>query len=409
MTVRRRHVAVGIAGLLLLAVPGCSAMPAARGETPLLVVVSAPVSTNPWLARATENGSRLAVDEATAAGGVRLGPTTRRVDLLVLDNAGSPSRAVDIARTAVERHALALVTDGVGVASIAPITQAAALPVFVTFDGGASLIDPGSRPGVFRVAPQNVVLARRLADYVASRTHGVALLTEDSQYGREGATALRAALARDGIAVRADRVLASGLDPGADVLRARGSGADTVIVWGSGSVLAASLAAARTSGWTVPFFTSPAGEDPIVRQQTAAHPEWTEGLTFASFRITAEVGPGPYLAFRAAYERRFGAERLGLTSGGRDIVQPPDWAMFPYDAVKLMLAAAKTAGGTGPALSRALSQTTITGANGDEYGFSPGGRESVSQSDIYLARFHDQRFDAVTDDPLGPNLPSVAQ
>ena len=180
-----------------------------------------------------------------------------------------------------------------------------------------------------------------------------------------------------------------------------------LVVWADGPTVAAVVKAVHAADATVSIFTSPTGQDPIVRQQTAGN-GGVDGLTFVSFRITAEVGPPPYVAWRAAYVKAFGVEKTGLTADGRPVIEPPDWAMFPYDAVKLVTAAA--AGGvTGAALLSALDTTSITGANGDDYGFTPGSREGVSQGDIYFGTFHDNRFSPVTDDILGPTLPVVPQ
>jgi ABC-type branched-subunit amino acid transport system substrate-binding protein len=174
-------------------------------------------------------------------------------------------------------------------------------------------------------------------------------------------------------------------------------------------VVAATVRAVRSSGWNVPIFTSPTGEDPLVRQQLADHPAWVDGLTFVSFRITAEVGPKPYEAFRAAYEKRFGVDKVGVSEGGRPVVMPPDWAMFSYDSVKLVAAALETSKAVGAPLMSALDATVITGANGDERGFVPGVREGVSSDDMYFGRFAGFRFKPVTDDLLSETLPSVPQ
>ena len=48
------------------------------------------------------------------------------------------------------------------------MTDPAHLPVFVCFEGGSGIIDPARRPSLFRMAPPDTVLARRLADYIAN-------------------------------------------------------------------------------------------------------------------------------------------------------------------------------------------------------------------------------------------------
>lgn len=384
------------AALALL--PACSEP--ADGDD-LLVVVSAPLTASPWVGEFVQRGAELAAAELNEGGGV----DGRKVVLEVLDHAGSPQRAVANARTAVDRGAAALITDGTGAVAVAEVTDPVPLPVFVVFEGGASIVDPEERPTLFRLAPANGPMSRRLADYVSEKAERIALLSDTSSYGREGADATRAALGRNEVELVADVALPEGGDVAAQVLQARRAGAELLVVWARATGVAAVLRAARAAGWDVPVYTGPTGEDPLVRQRLADRPEWVDGLTFVSFRITSEVGPEPFAAFREAYEERFGAEEVGVEAGGRPVVQPPDWSTYSYDAVKL-LAAAVEAGGP---LMEALHSTVITGANGDERGFGPTDREGVSPDDMYVGRFADMRFSPVDDDILSTNLPDVPQ
>jgi ABC-type branched-subunit amino acid transport system substrate-binding protein len=390
------------AGLLLLgaALPACGG--SAGSQDQVLFVVSAPLTAQPWVGEFVQRGAELAAAELDEDGGI----DGRDVVVEVLDNGGSPQRAVANARTAVSRGATALITDGVGAVAVAEVTDPVALPVFVVFEGGASIVDPQERPTVFRLAPANAPMSRRLADYVSEKTSKVALLSDTSSYGREGAAATRENLGRNEIALVSDQTLPEGGgDVAAQVLAARRAGAGALVVWARASGVAAVVRAARSAGWDAPVFTGPTGEDPLVRQRLADRPEWLDGLTFVSFRITSEVGPEPFAAYRRAYEERFGAEEVGVQAGGRPVVQPPDWSTYAYDAVKLT-AAAVEAGGP---LLEALNSTVITGANGDERGFGPADREGVSPDDMYFGRFQDLRFSPVDDDILSTNLPDVPQ
>ena len=384
-----------LAAVLLL--PACAAAPAGGDEA--LFVVSAPLTGEPWVGRSVERGAQLAAAELNEDGGIG----GRRVRVEVLDNAGSPQRAVANARRAVSLGALALVTDGVGALAVAEVSEPADLPVFVVFEGGASIVDPQERPTVFRLAPANAPMSRRLADYVSEKASRVGLLADGSSYGTEGVQATRTALSRNEITVSSDAAI--GEDVAAQVLQARRGGAEALVVWARASGVAAVVRAARSTGWDVPVFTGPTGEDPLVRQRLADRPEWLDGLTFVSFRITSEVGPEPFAAYRAAYEQEFGVEQVGVEAGGRPVVMPPDWSTYAYDAVKLT-AAAVLAGGP---LLTALDGTVITGANGDERGFGPTDREGVSPDDMYFGRFRDLRFAPVEDDLLSTGLPAVPQ
>ena len=393
-----RLVPLLLAALLL---PACAGGGGEGGDT-ALVVVSAPLTSEPWIGRFVERGARLAAAELNDDDGI----DGRTVRVEVLDHAGSPQRAAANARTAVSRGALALVTDGVGAAAVAEVTDPVRLPAFVVFEGGESIVDPEQRPTLFRLAPANAPMSRRLADYVSEKASSVALLGDGSSYGREGVAATREALERNEVGQVGEGTLPDGGgDVAPQVLAARRSGAEALIVWARASGVAAVVRAARSAGWDVPVFSGPTAEDPLVRQRLADRPEWLDGLTFVSFRITSEVGPEPFAAYRKAYEQEFGVEQVGVEAGGRPVVQPPDWSTYSYDAVKLVAAAAEAGG---PLLD-ALNSTVITGANGDERGFGPADREGVSPDDMYFGRFTDLRFAPVDDDLLSTNLPSVPQ
>jgi ABC-type branched-subunit amino acid transport system substrate-binding protein len=399
-----RHIAVPL--LVVLGVSACSnaSGSAPRGEA--LVVVSAPLTTQPWIGEFLERGANLAAAEVNAGNG-------RRVKVQVLDNGGSAQTAAANARTAIQQGAIALVTDGVGAKAIAAVTDPVKLPVFITFEGGASLTDPKTLPTLFRMAPANTYLCRRLADYLADTQTGkpMAVLSDDSSYGREGSANVKADLVHDEVKVVSDQTVPeSASDVSAQVLAARRSGAQVLVVWARASGVASVVRAARSTGWDVPIYTGPAGEDPLVRQRLADHPEWVEGLSFVSFRITSEVGGAPFAAYRKLYEKAYGPDTIGVTSGGKEVVMPPDWSTYPYDAVKLLSAALERAGSTDRAkVYDALQAVSITGANGDERGFGPDDREGVSPDDMYFAHFRGMRFYPNRDDKLSTNLPEVPQ
>ncbi|MBV9292073.1 MAG: amino acid ABC transporter substrate-binding protein [Frankiales bacterium] len=406
----RAGAGAAVATVLALSAAGmaCSSTPAGSR---VVVVVSAPVSTSPWIARSEVRGAQLAAGQLNAHGGVRYGGRSHRVVVEVRDNGGSPRTAVADARAAVAQHAAVLITDGVGASAVAAVTDSAHLPVFVVFDGGASFISAAKHPTLFRLAPADQPMAVRLADYLAAQHPRVALLTDDTGFGTDGAAALTAAFTRDRAPVVSRQTAPAGTgDVRTQVLQARRAGATILVVWAGAPIVAEAVASARSAGWNVPIWTGPTGEDPLVRQQLAAHPTWLDGVGFVSFRITAEVGPAPFAHFRSAYEHKYGVDKVGVTQGGKSVVQPPDWAMFSYDTVNLVAAAlAKSAAVGEPLLQTLEGHVVITGANGDERGFLPSTREGVSPDDMYFAQFTGFVFAPVRDDLLSENLPSVPQ
>jgi ABC-type branched-subunit amino acid transport system substrate-binding protein len=208
-----------------------------------------------------------------------------------------------------------------------------------------------------------------------------------------------------------ETVPADALDLGPQLLRARRAHATAVLVWGRAPTIAAAITAARSSGWGVPFFAPPSAADPFVRQQLADHPSWVDGLTFASGRLTAEVGSAPFQAFEQKLESSYGVQRVGVrTLAGLPVIQPPETAMYAYDFVNLVAAAIQKADSTDPArITAALEQVSVEGANGDSRGFNQHSHEGVVDDDVYFARFHDMTYSPVKDDPLSGTLPTIPQ
>src|SRR3954447_4093476 len=372
------------------------------------IAVDAPFSRDAYIGTTIANGVRL----ATAHLGVPLPEGIVDFKVVTFDNAGSPSKAVANIRRAIGQHAIAIVSDGTGVDAAWKFAAKANVPIAVVYDGDESLVDPDTRPNVFRIAPTNHGMAFRFAEYLVPKKLKIALLTDDTGYGRAGRASLERAFSENPEAV-ADmiQIPSSATDLAPQVLRARRSGATALLVWGQPAAIAEAVVAARSSGWKVPIYASPSAEDPLVRQELAGHPQWLDGLTFASSRMTAEQGPGPFTSFQSDYESSFGAQTVGVkTKDGQDVVQPPDYAMYPYDFVNVLATAISVAKSTdGAKVLAALNQVSTQGANGDQRGFNEASHEGVVDDDVYFAVFQDMTFHPVKDDPLSATLPTIDQ
>jgi hypothetical protein len=140
-----------------------------------------------------------------------------------------------------------------------------------------------------------------------------------------------------------------------------------------------------------------------------SHPDWLRSLRFVSSRITAEVGPKPFAIFRAHFEAKLGVQKVGIEQDGRDVIQPPDWAMYPYDSVNLVVEALDEVKQLGVPLMRVMNAAHIVGANGDGRGYNATYHEGISPADMYFAKFRGFTFVPVDDDPLSGSLPPVPQ
>jgi ABC-type branched-subunit amino acid transport system substrate-binding protein len=389
-------------------VPACGGDGSSGSNETLLIAVNAPFSRTPYVGQTIADGAQLAADEAS----IDTDDGTFRLRIKRYDNGLSARRAVNNVRRAIADGAVAIIDEGTGINASWRLARDADRPICITYQGGADLVDAVERPNVFRVAPTDHGTAFRLAEYLIPKGLKVGLVVDDSAYGQEGAKALRESFAQNPEAVAVNLTVPAGsADLAPEVLRARRADATALLVWAQPQTIAGVLTAARSSGWNVPVYTPASGQDPLVRQQLANHPDWVDGLTFAAGRPTAEVGPGPFLAFQQKYEQRFGVQLVGVkTPDGAEVAQPPDYAMYSYDCVNVLAAAIEEAGGVDREhVLEALEQVSVTGANGDQRGFNENNHEGVVDDDVYFARFEGMTYTPVKDDPLSSTLAPIEQ
>jgi len=387
---------------------GCGGSESKGSEKTLLIAVNAPFSRTPYVGETIANGAELAAGGAVTTNEGKFSFRIKRYD-----SGLSARTAVANVRRALADGAIAIIDEGTGINASWRIASDANTPICIAFQGGKSLVDPDERPNVFRIAPTDHGVAFRLAEYVIPKQRQIALVVDDSDYGQQGSKALNEAFASnpESVAIRLT-VPARAPDLAPEVLRARRSHASALIVWAEPATIAGVLAAARGSGWDVPVYTPATGEDPLVRQQLANHPDWVDGLTFATGRPTAEVGPAPFLTFQRQYEERFGVQLVGVrTPAGAEVVQPPDYAMYSYDFVNVLVAAIEWADTVRDKekILAALEEVSVSGANGDHRGFNERNHDGVVDDDVYFAQFKDMTYTPVKDDPLSATLTVIEQ
>jgi ABC-type branched-subunit amino acid transport system substrate-binding protein len=382
------------------------------GAGSVVIYVNAPFASSRWVGRMGEQGAQLAADQINNRTGVEVGGRSYRIKIRTADHKGSPDQALANVRKAAGEKAVAVIDDGSTVTATADAARQAGLPLLVYFDGTTGIVDPAARPNVFRLAPSNQALAQRLGAYLAGKGLRLALVHDDSAYGADGASQLRQALTAAGTAPVADVIagLADYRDPAA---RAAAAQPDAVVVWAAAPVVAGVLKSLRELGSNLPVYTAPTGEDPSVRTALATRPDWVQGLTFASLRITDAAGLARWVQFRLAYETRYGEDRLGLgESIHRPVVQPPDWQMLSYDMVYLVKAALERAGTTDPSngkLVAALNGVQAQGANGATVGWTPSNHEGTPKDQVYFAVILNLNFQPVQDDPVSKAQPQIEQ
>ncbi|HET7482719.1 MAG TPA: ABC transporter substrate-binding protein [Actinomycetota bacterium] len=407
-----RRTITALVALSLLVFVACSNDAGSETKRELLIAVNAPFSATPYVGLGIQHGVQLAIEQINDAGGIQTDDGTFTFTMKTYDNALSPQRAVDNVKQAISDGAVAIVDEGTGVDASWRIADDASVPICIVYQGGTGLVDIQKRPNVFRIAPTDHGIAFRYAEYLVPKGYKIAILHDDSEYGHQGAEALSDPFGYTPKAVAMNiEIPAGATDYSPQVLQARRSGATAILAWGIAPTIAQLIRDVRGAGSALPIYTPPSGADPTVRQQLADHPEWIDGVTFASGRMTAEVGPGPFLKFEHAYEDMFGRDEVGVsTSSGKKVYQPPEYPMYPYDFTRVLASAIEAAGSAGgDAILHALNEVAIKGANGDERGFNEKNHEGVVDDDVYFALFNDMTYVPVRDDPLSATLDVIPQ
>ena len=171
----------------------------------IVIGVSTPVTGPAAVASEWELwGVNLALEEVNAAGGV-LG---RKVEIIVLDNKCNPSEGVNVANKLVEAKVVAIIGSHCSSAHLAamPIIKDANIPMIT---GIASNPQISERSGVggnewaFRINASDKGMMDALGAYLGDKKifKTVAIVGEDTDFGRGGAAAFKAVAEKAGITI----------------------------------------------------------------------------------------------------------------------------------------------------------------------------------------------------------------
>ena len=191
--------ALAVAFLASLAM-ACSA----RGQN-IVIGVSTPITGPAAVASEWERwGIDLAVEELNGSGGV-LG---RKVEVLILDNKCNPSEAVNVANRLVEAKVVAIIGSHCSSAHLAamPIIKDAKVPMITGIASNPQITDEsgvGGNDWAFRINPSDKAMMDTLGAYLGAKQlfKTVAIIAEDSDFGRGGAAAFQAVADKAGISI----------------------------------------------------------------------------------------------------------------------------------------------------------------------------------------------------------------
>lgn len=331
-----------LAGIALLAVSFFAAQPARAHHEQGKLRVAAILSLsgpNAYLGRAELRALELGVAELNAGGGVE----GHVLELAAFDDQGEPVKAADFAaRLTGDAHADVIIGGTSTDASIAIARLAEKLRTpFISLGAGSQILT-FSRRWVFKTPPsERIVLNRILEDMARRGIRRMALLAEETEFGRGGLREIRDATNRQSVAFRKFGV-ALAFDA---TFRADGSGIanfvervprdaalGAVVVFGTGEGPAAVLKELRRAGAKTPVYLT---HGVASAEFLAVAGEAAEGARAPSPPLLVadalpETDPRrkTVMAFASAYRARFNES-------------PSSFAGYAWDALMMVAAAVR--------------------------------------------------------------------
>jgi branched-chain amino acid transport system substrate-binding protein len=303
---------------------------------------SAPMGTS------ARDGSKLAIAEINAAGGVQVGAKKLKIEIVERDDEAKNERGALIAQELAAMPDLVgvvgSVNTGVVLAGDKHLQDAGIPKIICPAAGSASLTqwaDKADKPGpkeltIFRFAAHDGIQSSMVVEEAISRKLlKVALLHDATNYGVSGRDDLLDQIKKQGNqlqVVTVEKFNIGDKDMSAQLLKAKSLGAQAVLIWGIGPELAAVANGMAKLGYKVPLIGGWTLSMSNYIDNAGAN---ANGTLMPQTFIEEPVTPRAK-SFIEAYHKAYGVTRI----------PSPVSAAQGYDSVLLFAAAVKQAGTT---------------------------------------------------------------
>ena len=327
--------------------------PAMAQQGPIVIGVSTP-STGP-LSVASEWemwGVNLAVEEINAAGGL-LG---RKVETMVLDNKCNPAEGVNVANKLVEAKVVAIEgahCSSVHLASMKIIADAK-IPMVTAIASNQQITDlagPGRNEYAFRISPGDGAMMDALVGYLGKKKifKTVAIVGEDTDFGRGGADSFKAVAAKAGVEIVSTDIHPQNTPDFTSILtRLQQRRPDGIATFQTSTDSINFLRQAMQVGLKIPYtgrIELGGRNQPIIDAGGMEH-------SISAWTYNAEIDSPLNKAFVAKIQERHKSKPYLQTWGG-------------YDAMRVIFEAIKAANSTdGPKVKDAIKNLTFTNVMG---------------------------------------------
>jgi branched-chain amino acid transport system substrate-binding protein len=326
------------------------------------------------------NGAKIAADEINAKGGV-LG---KKLELITEDTKSNPTEAAAVAEKLIVRDKVPVLmgaSASTATLAVMPKLMEYKVPMLVETSSSSKITTSGN-PYIFRIAPPSEVEAVVFGKIVNRiGIHKADFLAVNNDWGRGTADEFGKILKDNGIAVGlVERMDQGAQDMNAQLVKFKGSGADTLFVTTAVEQLSLVLKQAASLGLNLRIISTGGSQNPdqlITNVGKAADGTW-HLVFFAPWAPEATPDATAAKTFVAEWNSR-GLPFGGLTSSFRG-----------YDGIRAITEAIKIAGKAEPeAIRAALWKVDILGLNGpikfEKDG--PKGQESgQSTPNVYLVK-----------------------
>jgi branched-chain amino acid transport system substrate-binding protein len=339
--------------LVLAAASGCSEKAGApSGKVSVVIGSVAPLTGGiAHLGKDNENGSRLAIEEANAAG-TKLGGKDVQFDLISLDDQADPKVGVTVAQKLVDTKVAGVVGHlNSGVTIPASVVYHGANPPIPMISGSATNPEVTERgfSNVFRVVGRDDQQGPAIANYLAATVKPklAAVIDDATAYGEGLANEVEKTLVAAGVKVLPRE---KGTDKTTDwkavLTKVKGGGPDAIFYGGMDATGGPLLRQGRELGIKAVFSF---GDGSCTDKMKQLAGEAADGLLCSQAGIPPQAASKKFLD---AYKKRFN-------------IDPILYSPFTYDATNLLIAAMKKADSADPAkyLSE-LRKIDYTGATG---------------------------------------------
>lgn len=321
------------------------ALPALAADT-IKIALTGPYSGGSApMGASTRDGSKLAIAEINAAGGIQVGAKKLKIEFIERDDEAKNERGALIAQELAAMTDLAgvigSVNTGVVMAGDKHLQEAGITKIICPAAGSASMTQWAKADGpkqlsIFRFAAHDGIQAAMVVEEAISRKLlKVALIHDATNYGVSGRDDILDQIKKQGDKLQVltvEKFNIGDKDMTAQLLKSKALGAQAVLIWGIGPELAAVSNGMAKLGFKVPLIGG--WTLSMSNYIDNAGPNGNGTLMPQTF-IEEPVSPRAK-AFIAAYHKAYGVTRI----------PSPVSAAQGYDAVLIFAAAVKQAGTT---------------------------------------------------------------